>query len=122
MPDFLAQDRPCPFGKPAAASSVTQIYRKPATATIPKEFISSQLTWSELTVPRTVGRDVMMVMLRKNKKRASSDAALLEVQKEMDKPRIAESARRPAAVGPDPQVRRRQAVKPVVVFESSLLH
>jgi hypothetical protein len=64
---------------------------------------------------------MMMVMLRKNKKRASSDAALLEVQKEMAKPRIAESARRPAAVGPGPQVCRRQTVKPVVVFESSLL-
>ena len=61
---------------------------------------------------------MMMVMLRKNKKRVSSDATLLEVQKEMDKPRIAESARRPAAV--DPEVRRRQTVKPVVLFESSL--
>ena len=40
----------------------------------------------------------------------------------MDKPRIAESARRPAAVDPGPQVRNRQAVEPaVVVFESSLL-
>jgi hypothetical protein len=107
---------------PAAASSVTQICRKPATATIPKEFISSLLTWSELTVPRTMGRGMMMVMLRKNTKRASSEATLLEVQKEMDKPRIAESARRPAAVDPGRQVRRRQTVKPVVVvFESSLL-
>ena len=107
---------------PAAASSVTQVCRKPATATIPKEFISSLLTWSELTVLALVGRGMMMVMLRKNKKRVSSEATLLEVQKEMDKPRIAESARRPAAVDPGPQVRNRQAVKPVVVvFESSLL-
>ena len=106
---------------PAAASSVTQVCRKPATATIPKEFISSLLIWSELIVLALVGRDMMMVMLRKNKKRASSDATLLEVQKEMDKPRVAESARRPAAVDPGPQVRRRQTVKPVVLFESSLL-